>query len=127
MTAHHHIIGIGTDLIEIARIEALLNERGPRFIARTYSDAEQAQATAITNENKRLHYYAKRFAGKEAVAKALGTGIGSAIAFHEISITNNEAGAPIVSLPARFNHLRIYISLSDTDSTALAFAIAEGV
>jgi len=122
------IFGVGTDIVEITRIQKLYEQYGDRFVQRILSSAEQ--------ELFALHHYssaflAKRFAGKEAVAKALGTGIGESLAFTEISIINESNGKPIVVLEGKAkNRLKelliseLSISLSDEKHYALAFVIA---
>ncbi|MGE3320327.1 MAG: holo-ACP synthase [Candidatus Berkiella sp.] len=122
------IYGIGTDIVEIARIQKLYEQYGDRFVKRILSEAEQ---DLFAFHHYSTAFLAKRFAGKEAVAKALGTGIGESLAFTEISITNEQSGKPIVTLEGkaknRLTELSIRelsISLSDEKSYALAFVIA---
>lgn len=120
------IIGIGCDLVDSKRIARLYEENGERFLARILSPEEKVQFDSLSlNPKNQLSYLAKRFAGKEAVSKAFGTGIGS-LAFIDISILNDEKGAPFVTLPPQFkfknyNKFDIKISLSDEDVMALAF------
>ena len=120
--------GIGTDIVEIARIASLYERFGDRFAKRILSEAEYA---TFERQHYSIPFLAKRFAGKEAVAKALGTGIGAKVAFTEISITNEANGKPVVTLLesshdllSHFNIQDILISLSDEKAYALAFAIA---
>ncbi len=119
--------GIGTDLVDIARIAALYERYGERFVKRILSQEEYV----LFKEHQSIAFLAKRFAGKEAVAKALGTGLGAQVAFTEISITNLENGKPVVKLLGKASVLltelsirEILISLSDEKHYALAFAIA---
>lgn len=125
------ILGIGTDIVEKARIEELVKNYAERFKSRILSEAEE-QDSAKKNNN--TDYLAKRFAGKEAVAKALGTGIGEKVAFHEISITNLPSGQPQVELLGKATQLmsdlkikKIHISLSDEKDFVLAFVVIEAL
>lgn len=120
--------GIGTDLVDIARITVLHERYGERFVKRILS---QAEYKLFNQQHQSSAFLAKRFAGKEAVAKALGTGLGAQVAFTEISITNHQNGKPVVELLGKASVLltelgirEILISLSDEKNYALAFAIA---
>ncbi len=120
--------GIGTDLVEIARIASLYERFGDRFAKRILSADEYA---IFVRQHYSIPFLAKRFAGKEAVAKALGTGIGAQVAFTDISITNEPNGRPTVELLGNAHALlkelnikHLAISLSDEKHYALAFAIA---
>ena len=110
------IIGIGTDIVDIRRIEKLIEESGEKFLARIFNEEERGEDTA---------HYAKRFAAKEAIAKALGTGIGSKVSFKDIVITNDENGAPKAEVKNQKSKVKIHISLSDEYPYALAYAVAE--
>ncbi len=119
--------GIGTDLVDIARVAALYEAHGERFVKRILSEDE---IVLFNQQHQSISFLAKRFAGKEAVAKALGTGIGANVSFTEISITNETTGKPVVALLGKANALyaelninEIMISLSDEKHYALAFAI----
>ncbi|NRA89064.1 MAG: holo-ACP synthase [Rhizobiales bacterium] len=129
------IIGIGTDIIEVARIAKSIAQFGDRFLKRNFSNAEIENANKLKNSTQ---YYAKRFAAKEAFAKAIGTGIGSNAAFKEISTLNNKLGAPYIKLEgqakmyidniSKHNNnkkIKIHISLSDEKLYAQAFLILE--
>ncbi len=121
------IIGIGTDIVEQMRISALLERFGQKFVDRILSIEEQKSFERSSNP---VSYLAKRFAAKEAVAKAFGTGIGQAFAFNEISVTNLPSGQPTVSFIGRSkefvdnrNVKEVMISLSDEKAFALAFVV----
>ncbi len=129
------IIGIGTDIVEIARIARSIDKFGDKFIQRNFSIDEIKNAEKLNNSN---FYYAKRFAAKEAFAKAIGTGIGENAAFKDISTLNNEAGAPYIKLSGQaklfikklqenYNNkpIKIHVSLSDEKQYAQAFVILE--
>lgn len=119
-----NIIGIGTDLVAISRIEKMLDQYDDKIIARILSTDEQI---AFAQTHKKSAFLAKRFAAKEAIAKALGTGIGKEVAFKEISIINLANGKPIVQLLGKSAHFlenrEIMITLTDEKEYAQAFAI----
>jgi holo-[acyl-carrier protein] synthase len=89
------IIGHGIDVVEVARIKAELESPTKNWAEKVYSDDERAQAD---NPPMDARYYAGRFAGKEAVAKALGTGFSSTVTWRGIEILRLPSGAPIVRL-----------------------------
>lgn len=85
------VLGLGTDIVEIARIEAQLARGGDRLAKRVLTEAEYARFQTLSES---VRFLAKRFAAKEAAAKALGTGIGRGVSFQHIHISNNADGAP---------------------------------
>jgi holo-[acyl-carrier protein] synthase len=87
------ILGIGTDLCNIERIEAILARFGDRFRNRVYTEREQARAARRPHE---AATYAKRWAAKEACSKALGTGLRMGIAWKDMSVTNLRTGQPVM-------------------------------
>jgi holo-[acyl-carrier protein] synthase len=89
------IIGHGIDVVEVARIKAELESPTKRWIEKVYSDDERAQAG---EPPQHILYYAGRFAGKEAVAKALGTGFSGKVTWNNIEILRLPSGAPTVRL-----------------------------
>jgi len=96
------IAGIGVDIVDIARIQALLDRHGERFLRRVYTDAETAYAMSGANKAERL---AGRFAVKEAVLKALGTGKSQGILWRDIETLRGRLGRPEVRRPgARHDH-----------------------
>jgi len=118
-------IAIGTDIVEIQRIADALERQGDKFVQRILSESEIADYQARGNS---VAFLAKRFAAKEAIAKALGTGIGRGISFQQLVISNNPEGAPQVELQAnaaqRLNQLggtKVLLSLSDEKNYALAY------
>ncbi len=129
------IIGIGTDLVSIERIDKLLSRWGARALRRLFTPYEiQGRPTLLYP----VRYFAKRFAAKEAFVKALGTGFTHNISFQDIEITNDPLGKPLISLKgvtaqmlsqrtAKGFKSQIHLSLSDTDTQALAFVIIEQV
>ena len=89
------IIGIGSDLIDIRRIEKSLERHGERFVMRVYTDVEQARSEG---RRARAASYAKRFAAKEACAKALGTGIAQGVYWRDMGVANLPSGKPTMVL-----------------------------
>ncbi len=121
------IFGIGTDMVLVERIERMLEKHAQSFPKRILTEQELSIFDRHPNQ---AHYLAKRFAAKEAISKALGTGIGDVCSFQDVSILNDEKGAPIVKTSETLgaylatNQLdKIHISLSDEKEHALAFAI----
>ncbi len=125
------IIGIGTDLVNIERIEKSLTKWDEQFISRLFTKEERALCDGRKN---RAACYAKRFAAKEACAKALGTGVAQDIKWTEMSVALDAAGAPhmtlIGSAAKRLAMLagagataKIDLSLSDEPPFALAFVV----
>lgn len=119
------IIGIGTDIVNISRIEKIYSQFGKVFVEKNFHSKEIEDFHNLP-QSKKIPYLAKRFAGKEAVSKALGTGIG-VIAFKDIAILNNALGAPYVfldkSLEQYDENMKIDISLSDEEPFAVAFVV----
>ncbi|MBN9547281.1 MAG: holo-ACP synthase [Alphaproteobacteria bacterium] len=123
------ILGLGSDLIDIRRIEKTLERHGERFIARIFTDVEQAKSEARIN---RVASYAKRFAAKEACAKALGTGLSQGVFWRDMGVVNLPSGKPTMKLTGgALERLRAItppghkaqIDLSITDDFPLAQAI----
>lgn len=123
------IYGIGTDIVSLSRIERLHKKYGRAFAERLLSPVELVEYEQI---GKPINYLAKRFAAKEAFAKAVGTGIRGAVSFHRISVGHNELGKPeIICEPVLQAWLdekgvrQVHLSMSDEKDTVLAFAVAE--
>lgn len=115
------IVGIGTDICAIKRVEDALKKYEARFIKRLLTPTEQAQLSSPSPAQ-----LAKRWAAKEAASKALGTGIGEALSFQDIEITHDAIGKPLLAVNnANFKHLSFHLSLSDETDYALAFVVAE--
>ena len=118
---------VGTDIIEIERIRASIEKLGQPFFYILYTEAEIAYCE--NRGRKKYESYAARFAAKEAVSKAFGTGISAEAALSEIEIRNNERGKPFIILHgnARDYYCEVVkgssidISLSHSDSAAMAF------
>jgi len=121
-----NLIGQGIDLIECSRIEHILREHHDRFLARILTEAERAYCQRHREPVQRV---AGRFAAKEAVLKALGTGWRGQIAWTDVEILNDPAGQPHVHLTGHTAELakqlgieRIFISITHTEHYAAAIA-----
>lgn len=125
------IIGIGNDIVDIDRIARTLDRFGARFVNRVFTDDEQARAEGKAT---RAAIYAKRFAAKEAVWKALGEGARLGVAWRELGVTNAPSGKPTLTLTGaaaeRLAWLtpdgmaaRVDLSLSDEPPLAQAFVV----
>lgn len=123
------IFGIGTDIIEVGRIEKMLG-RNDALRQKLFTKAEQVYC----DKGKLIRYqsYAARFAAKEAFFKALGTGYRYGMAFHEVEVINNELGKPMLILHGKAKAfveekgiLQIHLSLSHIKETATAFVVLE--
>ena len=121
------IIGIGTDLVLVSRIQAVLGRQGERFAARILTPAELQR---FSSHSQPVRYLAKRYAAKEAILKALGTGLAKGMSWQHMQIDNDAQGAPRVTLSGTaLERLqqggggRMLLSLSDEREQALAFAL----
>ena len=119
------IYGIGTDIVSVGRIKESLKKK--KFLKRIFNKEEVAKCSKLINSN---NCYAKRFAAKEAFAKALGTGIAYGINFNEIKILNEKNGKPFIKLIGNTKKIindklkkkfKISLSLSDEKKYAVAF------
>jgi holo-[acyl-carrier protein] synthase len=129
------IIGIGSDLIDIRRIEKSLERHGQRFIQRIYTEVEQARSEG---RGGRAASYAKRFAAKEACAKALGTGLAEGVFWRDMGVVNLPSGKPTMALTggaaARLAKIlpqghkaAIHLTITDDFPLAQAFVIIEAL
>ena len=125
------IIGIGSDLIDIRRVEKTLERHGERFLARVFTAVERAKSDSRRN---RAASYAKRFAAKEACAKALGTGLSRGVFWRDMGVVNMPSGKPTMALSggaaARLAQItpagheaEIHVSIADEFPLAQAFVI----
>ena len=129
------ILGLGNDIIDIRRIEKALERYGERFLARVFTATERAKSDARAG---RAASYAKRFAAKEACAKALGTGMRAGVFWRDMGVVNARSGRPTMKLtggalrrlaamtPPGMTPL-IHLSLTDDHPYALAFVVIEAV
>jgi holo-[acyl-carrier protein] synthase len=125
------IVGHGVDIVETARIAELLERHGQRFLDRCFTSAEQDYCAR--NGKRRMEHLAGRFAAKEAILKALGTGWRGGIAWTDIEILPEALGRPSVTLTGesqrlaeRMGILRWHLSISHIETHAMASALAEG-
>jgi holo-[acyl-carrier protein] synthase len=122
------ILGIGSDLVDVQRIERVIARHGERFLNRIFTEAERARAERRAD---RVETYAKRFAAKEACAKALGTGLRRGVFWRDMGVVNLPSGRPTMRLTGGAlqvlqaitpNGCRAQIDLTITDEGALAQA-----
>jgi holo-[acyl-carrier protein] synthase len=125
-----NILGTGVDIVETARIAASLSRHGDRFLARVFLDGERAYCGKMSFPER---CYAARFAAKEAVSKAFGTGIGVSLGWLDIEVRRKASGEPFVVLhgegartAARLGITELRLSLSHSDHYAVAHALALG-
>ncbi len=129
------IIGLGSDLSDIRRIQASLDKYGERFKARIFTDIERARSERKAGA---AASYAKRFAAKEACAKALGTGLRAGVFWRDMGVVNLRSGQPTMALTggalARLNAITpegmrpvIHLTLTDDHPYAQAFVIIEAL
>lgn len=124
------VIGIGADIVKVSRIEKSLKKYGENFARRILHDNE---LLVFQQRKTPKNYLAKRFAAKEALAKALGTGIAKGISFDEIEVINNGDGKPdlilhgtALDIANKLGVKKLFISLSDEKKYAIAYVIVEG-
>ena len=129
------ILGIGSDLTDVRRIEKVIARHGERFIARIFTEKERARAERKKN---RVETYAKRFAAKEACAKALGTGMRGGVWWRDMGVVNLPSGRPTMQLTggalARLQAMtpqgyeaRIDLTISDEGPMAQALVLISAV
>jgi holo-[acyl-carrier protein] synthase len=125
------ILGIGSDLVDVRRIESVITRHGERFLLRIFTATERARAERRAN---RMETYAKRFAAKEACAKALGTGFRAGVFFRDMGVVNLRSGRPTMELTGgalvRLRAImpkgyaaRIDVTITDEGPMAQAFVI----
>lgn len=124
------ILGLGTDIIECLRIAKMIERHGELFVCRVYTEQEISYCASCKDA---MQHYAGRWAAKEAVLKALGTGWVQGMNWRDIEIRNLKTGAPTVRLHAGVREIfersgieKIHLSISHCRSHATATAIAEG-
>jgi holo-[acyl-carrier protein] synthase len=124
------ILGIGTDLCEVGRVERSLKRFGERFAARILVASEME---VFRRRRKRAAYLAKRFAAKEALSKALGTGIRVPVNWHNMWVVNDRAGKPalefskaLAAFLKRRGVEKVHVTLTDEVGMACAFVVVEG-
>ena len=129
------ILGVGADLCDIRRVQRSLDRFGVRFKQRCFTELEQARSDRKLDP---AWSYAKRFAAKEACAKALGTGMRADVYWRDMGVVNQRSGQPTLALTGHASeHLqrltppghepRIHLTLSDEHPYALAFVVIEAL
>lgn len=129
------IVGLGSDLCDIRRIQSSLDRFGDRFTDRVYTEVEKRKCEARAD---RAGGYARQFAAKEAGAKALGTGIARGISWKEIGVVNQASGQPTLALTGKAaerlaalmppGHVaNVHVSLTDDHPYAMAFVVIEAL
>ncbi|MDE9538074.1 holo-ACP synthase [Xenorhabdus bovienii] len=123
------IVGLGTDIVEISRIEEIVERSGERLAKRVLSDREWQQ---YQQHNQPIRFLAKRFTVKEAAAKALGTGIRNGLAFNQFEVINDPLGKPTLKLHGeaetladKLNVRSLHVTLADERRYACATVILE--
>ena len=128
------IYGVGTDIINIERVEHILSKNKDGFVRRVLSDHEQL---LFANKGNSAAYCAKRFAAKEAFAKALGTGFRSNLNFNDIEIINDKMGKPyylitkkitkLIQMKFKIKKFNCFLSISDENDYSTAFTIIQSI
>jgi len=123
------IFGIGTDIVEIKRIEEITSLE--KFAGRILSENEQ-HIFASMNDSKKIRYISKQFAAKEAISKALGSGINKDVSFNNIEILRDDNGMPFFNPINQLDNLiadlgitKTHVSLADENHYAIAIAVLE--
>ena len=129
------IIGIGSDISDVRRVAKVIERHGDRFLGRVFTDTELARAERRKN---RVETYAKRFAAKEACAKALGTGIRQGVWWRDMGVINLPSGRPTMKLTGgalrrleaitpKDHVAQIDLTISDEGPRAVAFVVISAV
>ncbi len=120
------LIGLGADLIEVDRIRGVIERQGERFLARVFTEEDQAYCRGMPHPHK---HYAARFAAKEAVSKCFSTGIGAELGWRSVSVYHGDRHQPLVRLDAQGEALlrqvgatHVHVTLSHTETMAMAVA-----
>lgn len=125
--------GVGCDLVSIRRIAAALEQGGPRFLERILTPLEliEYQRRNALSEKRGTAFLASRFAVKEAFSKALGSGIGADFSFRDLSVTNDEKGAPLLVYSDRLKQwalehgASVKVSMSDEEDMAMGMVVID--
>ena len=123
------IVGLGIDLVDCARIQNSIERFGDRFLKRIFTEGEIVYAQSMKFPAR---HFAARFAAKEALSKAFGTGIGKSMGWRDLDVQKNESGEPFVVLSGGARQMseargvtKVWISLSHTEESAMATIILE--
>lgn len=128
------LVGHGVDLVEVERIAGMIREHGEQFLERCFTLAERSSAGAEAGgARRRAEYFAGRFAAKEAVLKALGTGLSGGIRWIDVEVLRGPTGGPVVTLTGQAAEVAAelgvsgwLLSISHVKHYAMASAIAAG-
>ena len=119
-----NIRGLGNDLIEVERVRESIERHGDHFLNRLFTEKEKAYCAKYKDP---VPHYAGRFAAKEAIVKALGTGFGAHVSWHDLEVLSDPLGKPVVqvseALRRRFGECEILVSISHTAEYATAVAV----
>ena len=115
------IAGIGIDIVELAHMEAVCQKQ-PKFYQRILTPEEQ-EIYKVRSEKRKLEFLAGRFAAKEALSKAMGTGIGKTVSFQNVTIMNNEKGQPVIKESPFAG--KAFVSISHSKKMAVAQVVLE--
>lgn len=123
------IYGIGTDIVEVARLEHSIEQFGDEFASRILAESEMQ---SYQHTKLKARFLAKRFAAKEAFSKALGTGIRGVVSFQNIAVSHDDLGKPMLVLAQELADLvqekhitQMHVSISDEKNLAAAFVVLE--
>ena len=128
------ILGIGIDLIKVARIERLYTRYANSFALKILSEHEVNELNLMKSKNYAVQYLAKRFAAKEALVKAIGTGFTQKILIRDITVKNDKKGKPYYNLSHKLDNVikelfntkySLHLSISDDKEHATAIAVME--
>lgn len=124
------MLGVGLDLVEVPRFAGVIERHGEPFIQRIFTGHEQLYCNS---KHSPAQFYAARFAAKEAIAKAFGTGIGAQLGWQDIEVRHTASGAPEIRLSGKGAELaaergvcEILVSLTHTESMAAAQVFLQG-
>lgn len=120
------LVGLGCDIIEVARVQGVLERQGERFLARVFTEAERSYCQEKRNP---YPFFAARFAAKEAVSKCFTTGIGAELGWKSIEVSHGARGEPVIVLDEQgqaflrsLGASSVLVSLSHTETMAMAVA-----
>ncbi len=118
------VLGLGNDIVEISRVRQGIERHGQHFLNRLFTHREQDYCYKFKDP---VPHFAGRFAAKEAISKALGTGFGAQLSWHDIEILNDDHGKPEIvlseSVKKNFNNPHLHVSISHSTDNATAVAI----
>jgi holo-[acyl-carrier protein] synthase len=132
------IIGLGEDLVDVARIEKIIADKGDAFLQKCFTPSEIEKASQHPSDARKVAYFAKRYAAKEACLKALGTGMREGLSWQDMEIDNDNLGRPILKVsggvknkiedisPAH-KEVFLHVTLSDEAGLAKATVIIESL